>query len=126
MRGDSIVSRVTRGTVLASLITAVALAGASATITFWLWRAREQRALQDTVAALAAAVERESVDEHSSLETAAAEAIRESGVTTYRIEAWQGDRLLATNLPGGPPRPGILPAGWQVSERTLGGPDVFG
>ena len=118
------VSRVTRGTVLASLITAVALAAASAIITFWLWRAREQRALGDTVTALAAAVEREAVDEKSSLEKAAAEAIRESGVTTYRIEAWQGERLVATNLPGppvGPPRPGSPPLGWLVSERPLEG-----
>ena len=124
MRGDSLVSRVSRATVLASLVTAVALAAASATISFWLWRAREQRALQETVAALAAAVERESVDEKSSLEAASAEAIRESGVTNFRIEAWQGDRLLATNLPGvavGIPRPGNPPSGWLVSERSLAG-----
>ena len=124
MRRDSLGSRVTRGTILASLITAVTLAAASAIITFWLWKAREQRALHETVAALAAAVERESVDEKSSLETAAAEAIRESGVTIYRLEAWQGDRLVAANLPGpplGPLRRGSPPRGWLVSERSVAG-----
>ena len=124
MSRDSIVFRVTRGTVLASLITAVTLAAASAIITFWLWRAREQRALRETVAAMAAAVQRESVDEKSTLEKAAVEAIRESGVTIYRIEAWQGERLVAANLPGplvGPPRPGSPPLGWLVSERPVEG-----
>ena len=48
MSRDSIVSRVTRGTALASLITAVALAAASAIITLWLWKAREQRDRKST------------------------------------------------------------------------------
>jgi signal transduction histidine kinase len=122
--GGSIVSRVSRGTVLAALVTAVTLAAASAAITFGLWRARERQALADTVRALAAAVQRESRDEHSSFEAAAPEAIRESSVTGYRIEAWQGDRLLAANLPGpplGPSGAGPFPPGWLVRAESLDG-----
>ena len=120
----SIVSRVTRGTVLASLITAVTLASAAAVITFWLWRAREQRAVLQTVVALAGAVEREAADEKWSLEQAAPEAVRESGVTGYRIEVWEGERLIAANLPGAPVGPYRLarpPSGWVIAEKKLDG-----
>jgi two-component system sensor histidine kinase MprB len=120
----SIVSRVTRGTVLASLITAVTLAAAAATLTFWLWRVREERALRQTVVALAEAVEREALDEKWPVEKAAPEAIRESSVTGYRIEVWAGDRLLAANLNGppvGPDAQASPPAGWLVAQRALEG-----
>jgi signal transduction histidine kinase len=122
VKRGSVVTRVTRGTVLASLITALTLAVAAAAITFWLWRAREQRALAQTVAAVSAAVDREARDEQATRAQAAPEAIRESGVTGYRIEIWQGERLLAANLPGpplGPYRPGGSWSGWLVADRAM-------
>ncbi|HKN46714.1 MAG TPA: HAMP domain-containing sensor histidine kinase [Candidatus Polarisedimenticolia bacterium] len=120
----SIVARVTRGTVVASLITALTLAAAAAAITFWLWRAREQRMLAQTVMALSEAVDREARDEASTRAQAAPEALRESGVTGYRIEVWQGARLLAANMPGPPVGP-YLPAGpragWLAADKVLEG-----
>lgn len=124
MSAGSIVSRVTRGTILASLITAVTLASAAAAIAFKIWRAREERALQQSAAALAQAVEREALDESWTLEQAAPEALRESGITGYRIEIWAGERLVAANRPGdalGPYRPGRPPSGWIVAEQRLAG-----
>lgn len=121
----SIVARVTRGTVLACLITALTLATAAAAITFWLWRAREQRELAQTVLALSEAIDREAREDNVTRAQAAPEAIRESDVTGYRIEIWQGARLMAANMPGAPlgPYQAAGPrAGWLLADRELEGP----
>jgi len=120
----TLVGRVTRGMVLASLITALTLATAAAVMTGWLWQAREENALTATVDALAAAVVREMQEEKTPPERAAPEALRESSVAGYRIEIWQGERLLATNTPGmaaEPSRPVDAPAGWLAADRPIGG-----
>lgn len=124
MSAGSIVSRVARGTLLASLITAVTLAAAAALISHWLWRAGEARALEQAAAALGAATRREAADEGWPLQRAAPEALRESGLSGYRIEVWDADHLIAANMTGaslGLSRPEGPPAGWLVAERSIAG-----
>jgi len=119
----TIVARVTRGMVLASLLTALTLAGAAAAIAFGVWRAREERLLAATTAALADAVRREAAEERTPLPRAALEALRESSITGYHIEVWDGDRLAASNASGaasGASRPARAPAGWLLADRDLG------
>jgi signal transduction histidine kinase len=125
----TIVARVTRGMVLASLLTALTLAGAAAAIAFGVWRAGEEKLLAATTAALADAVRREAAEEKTPLPRAAQEALRESSITGYHIEIWDGDRLAATNAPSasgasgaasGASRPASAPAGWLLADRDLG------
>jgi len=119
----TIAARVTRGMVLASLITALTLASAAAAMTYWLWQAREETALAATADALAAAVHREMQEEKTPPEKAAPEALRESSGAGYHIDVWQGGRRLATNASGGPEEPAHpvhLSAGWLVADRPIG------
>jgi two-component system OmpR family sensor kinase len=109
--------------VLASLLTALTLAAAAAAIAFGIWRAREEKTLAATLSALADAVHREAVEEKTPLALAAPEALRESSLTGYHIEVWDGDRLAATNTPGARApvsRPASAPAGWLLADRDLG------
>jgi signal transduction histidine kinase len=109
--------------VLASVLTALTLAAAAAAMSFGIWRAREEKSLAATLAALADAVHREAEEEKTPLARAAAEALRESSITGYRVEIWDEDRLAATNTPGGPAgvsRPARAPAGWLLADRDLG------
>ena len=125
MSRPTIVARVTRGMVLASLITALTLASAAAAMTYWLWQAREEKALAATADALAEAVHREMQEEKTPPEKAAPEALRESSVVGYRIEIWQDGQRLATNAPGTPEEPsrpvGAPPSGWLAADRPIGG-----
>jgi signal transduction histidine kinase len=121
---STIVARVTQGMVLASLITALTLASAAAAMTYWLWQAREEKALAATADALAEAAHREMQEEKTPPETAAPEALRESSVAGYHIDIWQGGRRLATNAPGTPDdplHPVHPPAGWLAADRPIGG-----
>jgi signal transduction histidine kinase len=112
--------------VLASLLTALTLAAAAAAIAFGIWRAREEKTLAATMSALVDAVHREAMEEKTPLALAAPEALRESSLTGYRIEVWDGNRLAATNTPGAPgdaaggSRPAHAPSGWLLADRDLG------
>jgi len=122
MKSGSIVSRATRGAVLASLVTAVLLAATAAAISLGLWRVREEQTLRQTAEALAAAVQREAVEESWAIEPAVRDAVEESSVAGYRVEAWRGDRLLVSNLAGealGPPGRARAADGWLVVSRSL-------
>ena len=122
-KAPTIAARVTRGMVLASLLTALTLAAAAAGIAFGIWRAREEKSLAATTAALLDAVHREAEEEKTPLAVAASEALRESSVTGYHIEVWAGDRLAASNTPGSRPgasRPARAPVGWLLADRDLG------
>ena len=128
MSAPTIAARVTRGMVLASLLTALTLAAASAAIAYGVWRAGEEKTLAATTAALADAVRREAQEEKTPLPLAAREALRESSLTGVRVEVWDGDRLAATSAPGDAEgaraasrsRPVRAPAGWLLADRDLG------
>ncbi len=124
MSRPTIVARVTQGMVLASLITALTLASAAAAMTYWLWQEREAKALAETADALAAAVHREMQEERTPPERAAPEALRESSVTGYHVDVWQGSQRLATNAAGAleeRSHPVHLSAGWLAADRPIGG-----
>jgi len=124
MSGRSIVSRVARATLLVSVVTAVTLAAVAALISLWLWGAEERRQLRQAAEGLRLAISREAGDERTTLVEAAPEAVRESTLAGYRLEVWDGERLVATNTTGAPLglSARALPAGWVVEVQPVAGP----
>jgi two-component system OmpR family sensor kinase len=106
--------RVVRGTVFVALITALAGAATASLIARGLWRAHERRALVDLAGGLEQAVRRESGEEGTTLEVAAAEALRESVTAGHRAEVWKGGVLVAS-VPAGPP---LRVAGGQTRQEA--------
>jgi signal transduction histidine kinase len=109
------------GTLVVSLLTAVLLATAAAFSASALWKRRELATMGDTADALLAAIQHEAEHDDMPLALAAPEAITESAVVGYRLEIWEGERLIVTNLPGataGPPS-ASTPSGWLVVTRPI-------
>src|SRR5436309_1223419 len=114
-RGRSMVSRVVRGTVLVALLSSLTLAATAATISRVLWRSREERALEETAAALARAIDFEAREDATSREQAAPGALAESAVAGYHVEVWKGSTLLASNESGPPLGPS---SGWSLGPSS--------
>jgi len=126
VKTHSLTNRVLRGTVFATLITALSGAATAALLARGLWQAHEHRALLDLAAGLAQAVEREAVEEDRTQESAATDALRESVTSGYRAEVWRGDVLVASSPPGptvGPPgaAPRAVQDAWLIETRPLRG-----
>ena len=126
MKAQSLATRVVRGTVFVTLITALAGAASAALIARRLWQAHEHRALLDLAAGLTQAVEREAAEEGSTTESAATEALRESVAPGHRAEVWRGQVLVAASPPGppiGPPKESNRAPqdAWLIETRPLSG-----
>src|SRR5262245_43763368 len=115
MRARSLTTRVVRSTVVVAMLAALAGSAAAAFIARSLWRSREVRMLQDTVAGMADAIHREARHDPGRLERGAREAIRESVTVGYRVEVWKDGTLVASSLPG--PNVGPLEETRRVEER---------
>ena len=126
MRAQSLTTRVLRGTVFATLVTALAGAATAALLARGLWQAHEHRTLLDLAAGLAQAVEREGAEEGTTPESAAVEALRESVTSGHRAEVWRGQILIAASLAGpsiGAPgaAPSAAQGAWLIVTRPLRG-----
>ena len=110
MKARSLTTRVLGGTILVTLVTALAGAATAGLIAKSLWIASERRALRDLAAGLAQAVQREAAESSISPDAAAAEAMRESVTAGRRAEVWRGSILVAAS----PPEP---PAGTPVARH---------
>ncbi len=124
MKARSLTSRVLRGMVFVALATSLAGAATASLIATRLWQAHERRELRDLAGGLVRAVEREATEEGSTLEVAAAEALRETVTAGDRAEVWRGETLIASSTPG----PSLGPPGaetratkdaWLVQNRPL-------
>jgi len=119
----SLVSRFVRATVLVAVASALLLAGAAALIAWGLWEAGEKRDLEARASALGARIEKDSGEEDWSATEDVPEALSESGLAGYRLEAWRGSVLIAASQPG--PTLGPRPAGpattsaWLITTRSL-------
>src|SRR2546428_13409385 len=99
MKAQSLTTRVLRGTIFVTLVTALAGAATAALLARGLWQAHERRALLNLAAGLAQAVEREAVEEERTPESAATDALRESVTPGYRAEIWRGPGPAAPSPP---------------------------
>jgi len=109
----------TRATVTVAVFAALFLASGSALSSRFVFEAREQGILRNSALALAEAVRREVVEEHTPLKESAQDSIFESALADDAIEIWQGDTKVATSRPGmsiGLTPPGIVTTtpGWLV------------
>ena len=95
----SIQARITRATVTVAIFAALFLASASALSSRFVFEAQEQRILRDSALALAEAVRREVVEEHTPLSESAPDSIFESGLADDAIEIWKGETKVATSRP---------------------------
>ncbi|OLC53975.1 MAG: hypothetical protein AUH92_04870 [Acidobacteria bacterium 13_1_40CM_4_69_4] len=126
MKAQSLTTRVLRGTIFVTLVTALAGAATAALLARGLWQAHQRRALLELAAGLAQAVEREAVEEGRTPDSAATDALRESVTSGYRAEVWRGQVLVAASPPGPPVGP---PGGskhatqdaWLIETRPLRG-----
>lgn len=115
-------ARITRGTVLVAAVSALVLAAAAALTARVLWLAEQRQELRDAAGALVGAIDREKVEEHTTMEGAAPEALRESTTAGARVEVWSGSRLVA--VMGNGPEIGAagdeagIP-GWIVHRRPV-------
>jgi len=106
VKAHSLTTRVLRGTVFVTLVTALAGAATAALLARSLWQAHEHSTLLELAEGLAQAVEREAVEEDRTPDSAAVDALRESVTSGYRAEVWRGQVLIAASPPGpsvGPP-----------------------
>src|SRR5437867_7950485 len=122
MKARSLTTRVLRGTILVTLVTALAGAATAGLIARSLWLANERRALRDLAAGLAQAVQREGAESSSSPDAAATETMRESVTAGRRAEVWRGSSLIAASPPQSPPGTPGSPAG--APEFPLGPPEA--
>ena len=97
---SSIQGRMTRATVTVAVFAALFLASASALSSRFVFEAQEQRILRNSAVALAEAVRREIVVEHTPLDESARDSIFESGLADDAIEIWKGGVRVATSRPG--------------------------
>src|SRR5206468_7878980 len=126
VKAHSLTTRVLRGTVFVTLVTALAGAATAALLARGLWQAHEHRTLLDLAAGLAQAVEREGAEEGTTPESAAVEALRESVTSGHRAEVWRGQILIAASLAGpsiGAPgaAPSAAQGAWLIVTRPLRG-----
>lgn len=97
---SSIQGRMTSATVTVAVFAALFLASASALSSRFVFEAQEQRILRNSAVALADAVRREVVEEHTPLNESAQDSILESGLADDAIEIWKGEAKVATSRPG--------------------------
>jgi two-component system OmpR family sensor kinase len=95
----SIQGRMTSATVTVAVVAALFLASASALSSRFVFEAQEQRLLRHSALALAEAVRREVVEEHTPLSESAQDSILESGLADDAIEIWKGGTKVATSRP---------------------------
>jgi len=131
MMAQSFTTRLLRGTLLVTLITALAGAATAALIARGLWMANERGSLRELAAGLEQAAQREAAESASSPDAAAAETMRESVTAGRRAEVWRGSTLIAASPPErpldtpetplGPPGGSSAGArqGWLIETRPL-------
>jgi signal transduction histidine kinase len=117
-------TRVVRGALLVASVTAFSLAAASGLIAQLAWESGESARVRGSADALAEGLWTEAQRENATLETAAADALQESGLAGDRLELWQGGRLVAAH-PGGPTLGPVATApevarDWIVATRAIG------
>ena len=95
MKAHSLTTRVLRGTVFVTLVTALAGAATAALLARSLWQAHEHSTLLELAEGLAQAVDREAAEEGTTPESAAAEALRTSVARrqVHRCESKRADAL---------------------------------
>jgi signal transduction histidine kinase len=98
---QSLTSRVLRGTVFVTLVSALAGAATASLLARGLWQAHEHGVLRDLAAGLVKSIDREAAEDGGTLDAAAADALRESVTPGHRAEVWRGDVLVAES-PAGP------------------------
>jgi two-component system, OmpR family, sensor kinase len=133
MKARSLTTRVLGGTILVTLVTALAGAATAASIARSLWLSNERRALRHLAAGLAQAVQREGAESSGSPDAAAAETMRESVTAGRRAEVWRGPNLIAASPPESPAGASAFPLGppgasspaardaWLIETRPLAG-----
>jgi len=126
VKAHSLTTRVLRGTVFVTLVTALAGAATAALLARSLWQAHEHSTLLELAEGLAQAVEREAVEEDRTPDSAAVDALRESVTSGYRAEVWRGQVLIAASPPGpsvGPPDASrhVAQDAWLIETRPLRG-----
>jgi signal transduction histidine kinase len=89
----------TSATVTVAVFAALFLASASALSSRFVFEAQERRILRNSALALAEAVRRELVEEHTPLAESAQDSIFESGLADDAIEIWKGNEKVATSRP---------------------------
>lgn len=89
----------TSATVAVAVFAALFLASASALSSRFVFEAQERRILRNSAQALAEAVRRELVEEHTPLAESAQDSIFESGLADDAIEIWKGNEKVATSRP---------------------------
>jgi two-component system, OmpR family, sensor kinase len=113
---NSIQARMTRATVTVAVLAALSLASASALSSRFVFEAQEQRILRDSAMALAQAVRKEIVEEHTPLSESAQDSIFESGLADDAIEIWKGDTKVATSRPA--QSIGLSPVGEVITSPS--------
>ena len=108
---ESIVTRVVRGTVFVALLSSLVLASTAAIVARVLWRSSEERELEATLSALVRVIQAEAVEDKTTIEKAAPDAIDESALVGFRIEVWNGDRLVVERPARAKAAPGAAIAG---------------
>jgi len=129
-RRHSFASRIVLGSVLVATATACSLAAASAAIAHFVWEAGEFRRVLASADELATGIRTEAERESTSLETAAANALAESGLAgDDRLEVWRGSTLVAAHPPGAVLGPGTSSSDvgrrWIVASRPIGADAVL-
>ncbi|HET9315731.1 MAG TPA: HAMP domain-containing sensor histidine kinase [Vicinamibacteria bacterium] len=119
----SLVARFVRATVAVAVASALLLAGAAALIAWALWEAGGRRDLEARAGAVVERIEADMEEGDWRLEEDVPEALWESGLVGYRLEAWDGNVLIAANQPGPTlgPRPfgSSSTAGWLITTQRL-------
>jgi len=122
----SIASRVVRATVIVAVFSALALAVVAAVTAAILWQSSERRFLADTASGVQRAIDREALEESSTLEEAAPEALKDLEIAGCQVEVWKGATLIAMKPRGrplGPPGASSAsdPPGWLLHVQDLDG-----
>ena len=133
MMAQSFTTRLLRGTLLVTLITALAGAATAALIARGLWMANERGSLRELAAGLDQAAQREAAESAGSPDAAAAETMRESVTAGRRAEVWRDSTLIAASPPERPAETPVTPLGppggssagvrqdWLIETRPLSG-----
>jgi signal transduction histidine kinase len=106
----------TNATVTVAVFAALSLASASALSSRFVFEAEEQRILRHSATALAEAVRREVVEEHTPLKDSAQDSIFESGLADDAIEIWEGETKMATSRPA--QNLGLSPVGVVITTPS--------
>lgn len=97
---NSIVSQVTRATLLVAAFAVVTLALTAALVSRSVFESQEEGMIRRSALALAEAVRHELVEEKLPIEAVAQDSIQESGLVDNAVEIWSDESRAATNRPG--------------------------